>query len=595
MSRLQMSHGRFVALVIGLLAAALALFGVLIVQDFNRALEPELERRSELIGTTVQDDVERALELGIPLHALVGMEPYVDTLIEDFAELDYVVVRDRDGTALHTGGDPPDAVLDERFWVSPSGSREVAGSIATRYGVATPEALAGNIDVGVDGGFVRSRLEDLALDLVVIILVALVVGYEIALSTGERVAGRRRRSSGVADIRLILFVFVVAEELSKSFLPQLTLGATDPDALLDPAVAVSLPIVAYLLTLGLASPFAGRLATSLGQRRLLLLGFAVAAASHLGMVFAETAWQITLLRGLTGVGYALSTVASLEYLIERSPGSDRMRAMTTFVFIVIGGTFAGTALGGILADRLGYRPVFAVSVILVAAAALLAWRLLSGTRRGSVAEDPGAFTSRDIRAVLRQPRLLALLAGVTVPMNVLLAAFLWYLVPLTLAAAGDSPSVIGRTLMLYYLAVLVAGPIVGRLGGTHITTPTLVGFGALVSGLALLIPSAGVTTMSVSIAVVVVGLGHAAIRGPQLSLAIELGEGGGAGAGRGATLAAMRTLERLGSLAGLLLAALVAARTDLVTAMAVLAISVTLAGAAYLGVVLVVRRRAQHA
>jgi predicted MFS family arabinose efflux permease len=359
-------------------------------------------------------------------------------------------------------------------------------------------------------------------------------------------------------------------------------------------VAVSLPIAAYVLTLGLASPFAGRLATTLGERRLLLVGFAIAAVSHLGMVFADAVWQITLLRGLTGVGYAVATVASLEYLIERQPSAERMRAMTTFVLIVIGGTFAGTALGGILADRLGYRPVFAVSVGLVVIAALLAWRLLSGQRERH-STDTGVFAWRDVSTVLRRPRPMALLAGVTVPMNVVLAAFLWYLVPLSLAAAGESTSAIGRTLMLYYLAVLVAGRVVARLGANRVSLPMLVGLGALVSGSALLIPASGISPLSVSMAVVIVGLGHAAIRGPQLSLAIELGEDMASTIGRGATLAAMRMLERLGSLVGLLLAAVVVARADMAAAMVALAISASLAAMAYLGYSFRAARRAEHA
>ena len=200
--------------------------------------------------------------------------------LDDFSELEWVVVRDRDGTALHAGGVPSDAALSERFLVPPQGSHEIAGSLVSRYQVRTPESHAGVVDIGMDTAFVRSKLEDLALDLAVIVLVALVVGYEVALSVSERVAGRQRRGSGLADIRIVLFVFVVAEELSKSFLPQLTLSTTEPGAVLDPAIAVSLPIVAYLLTLGLASPFAGRLATSLGERRLLLMGFARLVVTH---------------------------------------------------------------------------------------------------------------------------------------------------------------------------------------------------------------------------------------------------------------------------------------------------------------------------
>ncbi len=591
MNRAEQVSRRLIGIIAGLLVVAAILFGALIIEDFNRALEPELERRSGLIGTTVHDDVERALNVGIPLERLVGVEAYVETLMTDFAELEFVVVRDGAGTVLHSGGDVSEAVRAQDFKVPLEGSAEDAGSLVSRYPLATELGTVGAIDVGVDGGFVRVRLEDLALDLMVIVVVALVLAYELALAVSERVAGRgRRRSSGVAEARLVLFVFVVGEELSKSFLPQFILGATDPGAALDPAVAVSLPIVAYLLTLGLASPFAGKLAGRYGERTLLMAGLVFAAASQVGMVVAADLLQITVLRGLTGVGYAISTIACLEYLIERQPRADRIRATGAFIAVVIGGTFAGTALGGILADRLGYRPVFALSAVLVLAAGLLAWRLMSAARTGSQAEEPQAFSIRDVAGVLHQPRLLALMAGVTVPMNVLLAAFLWYLVPLTLAASGESAAVIGRTLMLYYLAVLLAAPAVGRLTAAGLDARLLVGIGSVISGAVLLIPAGQLTTLAVSVAVVIVGLGHAAIRGPQLVLAIEIGEAERAGLGRGATLAVMRTLERLGALVGLLVAAVVAARWDLLVAMAAIGVATGVAGVAYLSTVLVGER-----
>jgi len=576
------------AVVSALLVVGVVAFGVLIVQDFNGALEPELERRSDLIGTTVRDDTERALGLGIPLDSLVGTEQYFEALLEDFPELDYVAIRDgRDGI-LFSGGSVPDAARDPGVVVARVGSTALGDSLVRRYSLIAEGVIVGSVDVGVEAGFVRSRLEDLALDIAVILVVALVVAYELALAIGDRVVrgrSRRRALTGVADVRIVLFIFVVGEELSKSFLPQFILSVYDPLSGLDPALAVSLPIMAYLLTLALASPFAGRLSVGLGERRLLLVGMGVAAVSHLGMVVATDLSQVMALRALTGVGYALATIACLEYLIDRSPGTSRARTMGAFVAVVIGGTFAGTALGGILADRLGYRPVFAVSVVFVVAAAVLAWRMMSARRPQNAAARSQSVSRRDIFAVLHRPRLVALLAGVTVPMNVLLAAFLWYLVPLTLTAVGSGAAEVARALMLYYLAVLLAAPLVARVAEGPHRPWLLAGVGSVLSGAILLLPAMEPTTLTISLAVLIVGIGHGAVRGPQLTLALEIAEddaGGDNGAGRGATLAAMRTLERLGSLAGLLVAALVAARFDLLVAMAVVGIAAAVAGCAYL-------------
>jgi hypothetical protein len=84
------------------------------------------------------------------------------------------------------------------------------------------------------------------------------------------------------------------------------------------------------------------------------------------------------------------------------------------------------------------------------------------------------------------------------------------------------------------------------------------------------------------VAVLVVGFGHAAVRGPQIALALDIAEQDEDEGGRGATLAAMRSLERLGSLVGLLFVALLAARFDLLIAMGAIGVVVAIAAVLFL-------------
>jgi MFS family permease len=574
--------------------------GTLIIEDFNRALEPELGRRASLIGETVRDDTERALDLGIPLEGLVGTDEYFDVLLADFPELDYLALRSGDDAVVHASGEIPARALDPDVSIAWVGRTELGDSLVSRFALVADQLVVGSLDVGVDSGFVRSKLEDLALDIAVILIVALLAAYELTLVVSRRIGrpdpgnSSEQRFRGAPDIRLVLFLFVVGEELSKSFLPQFILASDNPFPPLDPAVAVSLPIMAYLLTLAIVSPFADRLAEAFGHRGLFLMGIGAAALSNLGMVFATDLVQIIGLRALTGVGYAFATIACFEYLLERMPESSRVRTAGIFVTVVIAGTFAGTALGGILADRLGYQAVFAISFAIVVIAGLLAFRIMR-PGRSNVTSEAASFSWQEMRAVLRQPRLVALLAGVTIPMNVLMAAFLWYLVPLTLAAAGSGAAAIARTLMLYYLVVLIGAPLVARLSERHLQSWALAGLGSVASGAVLLVPAAAATTLTITLALLIVGLGHAAIRGPQIALALDIAGAETDGGGRGATLAAMRSLERLGSLVGLLFVALLAARFDLPVAMGVIGLVVALAGLAFLLSHPVLERRSAHA
>ncbi len=565
---------------IGVPSVALALivgavvFGALTLRNFNDALEPELERRASLIGETLRDDTERALGYGIPISALRGLDEYFQLFLDEFPELDYLALTNGDRTlALASAADRPDA--PDLALPSPIDFGEELGSVVHVFPLDPDDVAGGAAVLGVDPDYVRSRLTDLALDVGVILVVAVVIAMEITIALDSRLASsptvRRERRRNPVDARLILLTFAVAEELNKSFLPIFVRAADNPTGL-APNLAISLPIITYLLVVAIASPWAGQLVLRFGERRLLLVGLTAAAGSHLGMVAATDVVQIAALRGLTGFGYAAATIASMEYLLERLSPGNRARGVGVFVTVVMGGTFAGTALGGIFADRLGYDAVFLISFGLVALTGVLAMRLLEpGMSRPDT--SAASLRLRDIVTVIRRPRLAALIAGVTIPMNVLAAAFLWYLVPLSLDELGSSASTIARTLMVYYLMVLLGTPVAGRLS-TRFTPSTTVGLAGAISGGVLLVLWASTSTFTVLVAVLVVGIAHAAIRGPQLALGMELAQEEVAGVGRDAVLAAMRSLERVGSLIGLVVIAVLASEFGLTAATTAVGIAV---------------------
>lgn len=571
--------GRLVVWISLVILVGMAGFGVYVVRAFQVSLAPELDRRAALIGSAIRDDLARALSFDIPLDKMAGVDAYFRSHLEAFPELEYLAIRDLEGSAVFSGG-----ALAGRQEDAP------ASSVVYAFPVEVDEAPAASVEVAVDRAFARSRLRDVALDVVVILLVAVVAVFEMTLAISQRIVARRAAhpapdeaaaKGSVGDIRLVLFLFALGEELNKSFLPMYIGAARNPFPWLDANVAISLPIVAYVLTLAIITPLAGRMVTRTGQRGMFLIGIVPAALSHVGMAFAEDLVIIVALRALTGIGYGLATVACQEYLFDRLEVGKRARSAGVFVAVVIGGTFAGTALGGIFADKLGYQAVFGISAMTVMVSALLALGMMQGGCARSGRES-ATFGLRDMLSVLRRPPLLALLAGVTVPMNVLMAAFLWYLVPLTMSGVGASASVIARTLMLYYLVILLVGPAAGAAADRALGRRRLVGLASLISAAALFLPVAMPMAATITAAVLIVGMGHAAVRGPQIALALDLAEQDGTTKGRGAVLAAMRSLERLGSLLGLLGISAVASRYGYFTAMGAVGALATAAALAYL-------------
>lgn len=139
--------------------------------------------------------------------------------------------------------------------------------------------------------------------------------------------------------------------------------------------------------------FGGRAADVLGRRRIFGVGIALFAAASLGAALAPTVGVLVAARASQGVGAALSGPASLALLSQIFPeGPRRNRALA--VYAATGGSSfsVGLIAGGALTDVLGWRSVFAVSVVagvlvLTAVRALLP----AGRRQPRPLDVPGAI------------------------------------------------------------------------------------------------------------------------------------------------------------------------------------------------------------
>lgn len=409
----------------------------------------------------------------------------------------------------------------------------------TRVG-ATPEALRADAPLGDTGARLHA------------------VGARFGLLA---VAGPTPlRRAGPSDVRIPLFIFAFAEELQKSFLPLFVREVYTPIPWLSEPVVIGLPIVVYLFVLAVAAPFAGGWAEHYGSRRLFLAGLVPSVAGFLGCAVADGIGELVAWRGVTALGYAMVTIGCQDYVIASSAAGRWGRNLIVFVGIIMSASMCGTAIGGILADRMGYHAVFALAALL----ALLAGAIAAGTltdehdRAPGPAADSGAPTPGRLRGaviVLANLRFILFLLCVAVPANVLIAAYLWYLVPLYLSDLGGSISEIARVIMVYYLLIVVVGPLASQVADRPGRLGWLVGLGSFLSAGGLVAFYDWRSIWAVVLTVVVLGLTHALAKGAQVPLALEICAREIAVVGRTTVLSVLRFLERMGSMLGLLVAA----------------------------------------
>src|SRR5207244_9982434 len=122
--------------------------------------------------------------------------------------------------------------------------------------------------------------------------------------------------------------------------------------------------------------FAGSWADRSGARRIFVLGLVPALVGYLGAAFSETVFELIAARALTAVGYAMCTIAAQGFILQVTPSKQRAQGMSVFVGVLMSANICGTAIGGILADRIGYRAVFVCASILALLAGTLAMRML---------------------------------------------------------------------------------------------------------------------------------------------------------------------------------------------------------------------------
>ena len=120
---------------------------------------------------------------------------------------------------------------------------------------------------------------------------------------------------------------------------------------------------AYTLTFGGLLLLGARAGDILGRRSTFLTGIAVFTVASLVGGFATTGWFLLAARALQGVGGALAAPSSLALLATMFPeGRERIRAISLFTAVSIGGGAVGLVCGGMLTEWASWRWVLFVNV-----------------------------------------------------------------------------------------------------------------------------------------------------------------------------------------------------------------------------------------
>lgn len=391
-------------------------------------------------------------------------------------------------------------------------------------------------------------------------------GLVLAQARLQALAQRFRFGSGdsgvaasdgeLSRVRAPLFVFILAEELTRSFLPGYVQDLLVPVAGLSPQLVVGLPIALFMLIVALGQPYFGVLSERWGTRRTMFTGAAIAAGGFFASALASSVLDLLLWRSLCAVGYAMVFVAAQGYVLEHSNARNRATSFATFVGAIMVATVCGPSIGGILADNIGERWTFGVAALLALASLASIVQLPNRLFGGEVERAPARVPRlAEVGALLANRRFLTVTVLAAMPAKILLTGLCFYLLPLYVTGTGGSQSMAGRALMTYGVMVVLLSPWAARWAVGRARMEWLVGGGLVLSGLGGVLMLAGADLWLVFGAMVLVGAGQSLSISAQSALVSEHCEASIRELGEGAVYGVYRLLERLGNAAGPLIAA----------------------------------------
>ncbi len=134
---------------------------------------------------------------------------------------------------------------------------------------------------------------------------------------------------------------------------------------------------AYLISFGSFLLLAGRLGDLIGRKRVFLAGVAIFTLASAVCGFAQDQVVLVAARFVQGIGGAVSSSVIVAIIVtEFAEPLARARAMSTYVFVAVGGGSIGLVLGGALTQSVDWHWIFFINLPIGLVAALLGRALI---------------------------------------------------------------------------------------------------------------------------------------------------------------------------------------------------------------------------
>ncbi len=500
-------------------------------------------------GKYLKEDVEYVLNLNIPLSRLFNLESTMKDILAVTPELEFIEITDLDQNVLYYA----DHETMKRVEPGERKSAESADTVLPVFHTRENKQV-GMIKMKISTQIIESKSKEILLDMITVILTSLLITFEVLSFSLNRTIARFRKKENLVHysyIRPIIFLFIMADAFSISFLPLYADKFYQPMWELSREVQMGLPISVFMLSVVFSMLMAGTWSDRAGWLRPLVIGIFANSVGLILTAVAQNMVQLLLFRCITAFGFGLVFIAGQRFVVDYTDAKERSLGMASFLSAFFAGSICGTVMGGMLADRIGYRNVFVFSGIISLFTLFFCLYIFKNLTLKPKPKETiqSHFSFKALFRVLKDPEFVSVVFLQAIPAKIILIGCLFYLIPLYLKSINVLQSNIGRVLMIYDVLIVFFGYLFSKYFDKENYRKYYIFAGGFITGLSMILfNDAASGFLATLLLISAIGVSHTFSMSSQLSVITETEAIKEIGIGTG--MGVFRFWERLGNVAG---------------------------------------------
>lgn len=513
--RRQMDPSRFPKLKIYLvmffiIGMSQIVFTGLSINDFKNYYLQIVREKTGVLAAMLKEDIEFFLSKGLKITRLVRMDVMMEEVLKAAPELANITITDDSGIPLYMATKEGSysylddvenkAALDKKMETVTDPKYRLVMQLTnsgTAEGYIYVESYDGLISVIISKQVLFNRLKEIALDYLTVLLISFLFFVEMFILIFQFIKRKFIEVSSKYKVtyqamRPAAFLFIIGYAVSNPFLPLHMENLYEPIFGLSKDLVMGLPISVRVFCAGLSIIIAGGWLDRRGWHEPFFTGLLFLAGGYIYAWLAPNAIHFIASLGIVGIGYGFSLMAAQGFVIAHTDEKSKTQGLSQLYAGVYAGAICGSAIGGMLAERIGYRPVFLCGAIIIVCIFLYTLYFMREAIRRPETVDHGVHSPGEsvkagkvVRFIFSR-NVISLIILSSIPAAIATVGFLNYFSPIYLNRIGTSESNIGRIFMMHGLCIIYIAPFLSKFVDASSNKKTFIVIGDILGSLAFI-------------------------------------------------------------------------------------------------------------